>query len=283
MARLIVTRPRPSFEKLRPYRILIDGQVATSIGGGDEVEIALPPGRHRITARVGVLRSQPLEIEAGPEEAHHLLVRSHVDRRGPLRVAFFSTFLVPIATLSLMLAGQALFSDPFEKGWFTQFLGPMIWLPFWLTFASMIVWRDRILCLEAIPSPDPIGGSAVPPESRPLRIRITIRDLMIAVAIVAFLFWAGVEWTRFTRSDVFQKRASYHLQFENQFRGFERDLLRMAGGMPATSPNANPFRQSAAKAAAVAEYHAAMRRKYEEAAARQVFAVEPDPPAPRYP
>jgi hypothetical protein len=106
---------------------------------------------------------------------------------------------------------------------------------------------------------------------------------MIAVAIVALLLGAGVEWMRFTRRGFFEAKASYHSQFEDQFRGFERDFIRMAGGSQATNPNANPFQQSAARAAAVADYHAAMRRKYEEAAARRAFSVEPDPPAPPWP
>ena len=33
-------------------------------------------------------------------------------------------------------------------------------------------------------------------------------------------------------------------------------------------------------AAAMAEYHAAMKRKYAQAAASRVFSVEPDPSAP---
>ena len=35
--------------------------------------------------------------------------------------------------------------------------------------------------------------------------------------------------------------------------------------------------------AARADYHAAMRRKYEEAVARRWFFVEPDPPEPPWP
>ena len=39
-------------------------------------------------------------------------------------------------------------------------------------------------------------------------------------------------------------------------------------------------RQEAAKAAARADFHAALRRKYEQAAAERWFTVEPDPPEP---
>ena len=52
----------------------------------------------------------------------------------------------------------------------------------------------------------------------------------------------------------------------------------MKSGLDPTS-----LRQSAARATARADYHAAMKRKYEEAAARRRLSVEPDPPEPPWP
>jgi len=46
MAKLIVTRPRQFADRLRQYRILIDGDPAATIGPGQTVEVELAPGRH---------------------------------------------------------------------------------------------------------------------------------------------------------------------------------------------------------------------------------------------
>ena len=43
------------------------------------------------------------------------------------------------------------------------------------------------------------------------------------------------------------------------------------------------YRQEAAKAAARADFHSALRRKYEQAAAERWFTVEPDPPQSAWP
>jgi hypothetical protein len=136
MPKLIVIRRRPSFDRLRAYRILVDGRVVTSIAPGSRVEIPLPPGRHRIMARFGFLRSRPLAIEAGPEEARCLLVGSRLDPRGPWKFAFSSmSWGAPLAILMLNFAGQALCSDPAAKVWFGRFMIPMCFLPLSLMLA----------------------------------------------------------------------------------------------------------------------------------------------------
>lgn len=279
MAKLIVTRARKSADRARAYRILVDGQAVTRIGAGGRVEIPLPPGRHEIVAKLAFLRSPPLEIEAGPEGDHHVLVGSKMDRSETWKVVRYSTAWAPLAFLLLSFTGRFLFSDPDEGGWFTRFVLPAMMLPSLVQLALMVIWRHHILDLEEVAPPEHIGRWVGRPRSQPPPVRITIRGLMIAVAIVAVLLGAGVEWMRFTRRGFYQSRASLHSQHEATFRHLEQLHNQTAAG----SPNASPIRQDAAKAAAMADYHAAMKRKYEEAAARRAGSVEPDPPAPPWP
>jgi Tfp pilus assembly protein PilE len=283
MAKLVVNRPRQAADRLRRYRILIDGRVAAMIANGKTAELDLTPGPHRIAVRLDFLRSQPLEIDARRGDAYHFIVGTNLARRRPWKAASFAAAWSPLAIVSLALAGEILFIAPFEGSWFRQFLLPMMVLPSLLLLAAMAIWRDRILYLEPIASPDHIGPWVAPSRSRPLPVRFTIRGLMIAVAILAILLGAGVEWFRFTRRAYFRNWATYHGQLEDDYRRLEQLFHRAAAGWDNTNPNAATNRQAEASAAAVAGYHAAMRRKYEEAAARRAFAVEPDPPAPPRP
>lgn len=106
---------------------------------------------------------------------------------------------------------------------------------------------------------------------------------MIAVAILAVFVWLGIGWNRRERSHHFRNQADRHANLEDGFRRIEQSFIKTVGALPATNPNAAPARQAAAKAAAIADYHAAMKRKYEDAIARGAFSVEPDPPESPWP
>jgi hypothetical protein len=283
MAKLIITRPRRLVNRLRRYRILIDGQVAATIADRNKTELALAPGLHQITARLDILRTQPVEIEVGPEGVHHLRVGSNMDRKGPLRFALFYLVLAPVLAPLAVPSGGCLFSDPSEASWFSVFMAPMTVLPSLLLLALLVSWRGRILFVEEISTSD----QAVPPEAprwgQLLRIRITLRGLMVAVAVLAILFGAGVEWMRFTKRRYYQSKASLHSKYEANYRNLQRTQERSAAEFEKAHHCESPIRQSISQAAAMVDYHAAMRRKYEEAAARRAFTVEPDPPSPPWP
>jgi hypothetical protein len=283
MATLIVTGPRPFANNWR-IRILVDGRIAATVAGRWSAMIDLTPGRHQITAKRAFLSSQPVQIEAGPEGVHHLRAGSNIDRRGPLRFVFYSTMLVPwVALLLPSFVSGRLFSDTTEASWFTIFLSPLAVLPSLLPFALLALWRDRILFLEEIPTSDDDARRRSPPWSQLLHVRLTIRGLMVAVAILAILFGAGVEWMRFTRRGLYQAKASLHSQFEANFRNLQQSQERLTAEFEKKHHRASPIRQAMSKTAAMVDYHASMRRKYEEAAARRAFSVEPDPPAPPWP
>ncbi len=67
------------------------------------------------------------------------------------------------------------------------------------------------------------------------------------------------------------------------FQDDERRRIELAVNCEKRGMDASLFRQAGAKAVAMVKYHGAMRDKYEEAASRRAFSVEPDPPAPRWP
>jgi hypothetical protein len=81
---------------------------------------------------------------------------------------------------------------------------------------------------------------------------------MIAVAVLAVLFWAAVAWIRYERSDYFRRKADLHASIAAIW-------------------------QNTTKAGAIADYHDAMRCNYEQAASNGRFYVEPDPPEPTSP
>jgi hypothetical protein len=121
------------------------------------------------------------------------------------------------------------------------------------------------------------------------RVRFTIRRIMIVVASVALLM-GGLRllWLR----SAYRKAALAHAAYENLARTLQRMVenegkdereLEIAFGMK-VEPEPEPVKATRAADARVnrktAEYHAALRQKYERAAARPWAPIAPDPPPP---
>jgi hypothetical protein len=196
---------------------------------------------------------------------------------------FILAALAPLAIQFINIACGLLFSDRIESGWLDRFTIPMVTLPSLGLFAVMAVWRDHFLALKEVPPLDPASRRVILPEVQTLHLRITIRGMMIAVAVLAIVLGGTVECARFTRREFFQRKADLQMQVEAQFRGYERDWVKIAADEAKSGKGTGFARQFAAKTTAKADYHAAMKRKYEEAVARGVFSVEPDPPEPPWP
>jgi hypothetical protein len=100
------------------------------------------------------------------------------------------------------------------------------------------------------------------------RPRWSVRWLILTVAIVASAL-GGERWYRraMARRGEYRSRAILCVVYEEIERGTFEGCLH-GGRLP--EPNLRK-----------AEYHAAMRRKYEEAEAFPWFPVPPDPPEPR--
>jgi hypothetical protein len=121
------------------------------------------------------------------------------------------------------------------------------------------------------------------------RVRFTLRAMLIAVASIALVLGG---WRLLWLRSIYQKTAIAHAAYEHLARTMQRFVedegkdereLEIAFGM-----NVEPEREEVkAKRAAdarvnhrTADYHAALKHKYEQAASRPWVPVAPDPPPP---
>jgi hypothetical protein len=95
------------------------------------------------------------------------------------------------------------------------------------------------------------------------RIKLTVRRLMVLVAIVAF----GL--VTFRRVAYLRERAEYHAWNESGSMAYTDDARGPAGDT-----------QRVERGELLAAYHARMRQKYERAIFFPWLPIEPDPPEP---
>jgi hypothetical protein len=272
MAKLIVTRPRLGrrWDSSQNLDVLIDGEPAAPIGLGKTIAIELPPGPHQVRARINRVGSQPVALEPGPDETHRLAVGFNV---GFHKLITRSKILGSLPFFAIiawdLFDAHQLLTNLRQPGpvlsqsdWKRAFMIPAGFLMVLIPLAFRFLWPDEFLVVCEVPTPELTDQQiAELLRSHPSRLRITIRQMMIAVALLTLALWGSLENYRFTRASSFRTMARFHAHIEAVFREFERD----------------------SKAAAMADYHAAMKRKYEQAAARGVFSVEIDPPEPPWP
>ena len=112
------------------------------------------------------------------------------------------------------------------------------------------------------------------------RVRFTVRRMMIAVAIVAFLVGGGIEAARFKRLRASHlDDAAYHARREaEELRNVAQfDRGRREG---ATNANDRSIVLMERSSRLRVEYHAQLKRKYLRAANRPWQSVTPDPKDP---
>jgi hypothetical protein len=130
------------------------------------------------------------------------------------------------------------------------------------------------------------------------RVRLTVRRMMIAVAVVAILCGVGLQIRRAIRlsrlSAEYTRQAVNFAEFESTWRQSERhhrereqelrklvdDPRQGVGGPEFWRRMAKGETDEAEKLKSLAEFHASMKSKYQAAARRPWIAVEPDPPWP---
>jgi hypothetical protein len=282
MAKLIVTRPRSRGFRVAPWsiRILVDGTRVASVGAGMTAEIPLPPGRHQVTAHAHPFWSRAIEIDAGDEDTHHLAV--DYDPR-------VARWFWLSATLPFLIIFGLFFWDVSHGGARALADRRELWI---FAFATsglplMLVVHfltDQYLALDRVPNLDWINPHyAALLKSRPLRWRISIRRLMFAVAVAGIVLGTAVTSSRYQRRRDFRKRADLHARSEALYRETEQGQERTAAELNKRALDGSFMRQSAARSAARADYHAALKRKYEQAADGRWRSVEPDPPEPPWP
>ncbi len=112
------------------------------------------------------------------------------------------------------------------------------------------------------------------------RVRFTVRRLMIAVAIAAFLIGGGIEAARCKRlRKAHLDDAAYHARREaEELRNLANiDLSRRAGAIDVEVRSMRLIERSSRLRV---DYHGQMKRKYSKAASRPWRAVSPDPKDP---
>lgn len=112
------------------------------------------------------------------------------------------------------------------------------------------------------------------------RLRFTVRRLMVAVAIAAFLIGGGIEAARCKRlREAHLADAAYHARREaEELRNLANiDLGRRAGAVDAKD-HFMVFVERASRLRV--DHHSQMKRRYFKAASRPWRAVSPDPKDP---
>jgi hypothetical protein len=143
-----------------------------------------------------------------------------------------------------------------------------------------LMWDHRLALCE-VPSSDLTDDEVAELlRAYPFHLQMTIRQVMIAVAFLSITFGASLDSFRSRYAESFRYRARFHALEEAKFRESELRWIQSDIEMERGGFGRGHFSDEAAKSAAWANYHAAMRRKYEQAASRPAFSVEPDPPYP---
>jgi hypothetical protein len=89
-AELTVSRsPQGWPDRIRRYRLLVDGKAVASLKRGQSVSVPVQPGHHRIWMRIDWCRSRILDVELGDNERIVLTCRSGVR----LRLLLFPVYL----------------------------------------------------------------------------------------------------------------------------------------------------------------------------------------------
>jgi hypothetical protein len=63
MAEIVIRRPSAWGDKMRSYRIVVDGDHVGTVGENAEARIAVKPGRHTVRLKIDWCWSPPLEID----------------------------------------------------------------------------------------------------------------------------------------------------------------------------------------------------------------------------
>lgn len=290
MGQLVVTRRRRwTLPDLFPLQVVIDEERATPIKQGQTIAIDLPHGRHEISGLMGSLTSEPIELELGAAGHQHFEVG--------VRFGDVSDYIVGLAPLLFV---YAIISTPdFPKtpalliGWFV-----MMGLLFLYGHVRPAQRGKLCLYIKHVGESDCSASEAgvachvmlQHSDLRPLPqlqpgFRLSIRGSMVLVAVVALFLWLGVGRFRAFRTEEHWSKARMHTEAEKNWRKEEQAHreMQMVERVKKSPQAVGIHQSSAAKAAASADYHRAMRQKYERAASLGILTVDPDPPEPPAP
>ena len=253
MAKLSITRPKMQRieyampTRRRPgYEIVIDGRCVRWIEPGETIELELPSGRHQVRARSFIHGSQTDEIDCTPDEMRHFAVgfSSRWQKLHLLAGVFMILSILPTTGISLSLSQQMRPGAPatLDTVWLKVGMFSIAFLlaPALLFLVYVLVfYRNHVLDLLEIPARDLTHPQiAAFLRSQPFRLRITIRHLMIAVAILAVIIAVAMQWFRHEGSNEFERRARHHARLAALCRKYEYFWIRMAGDFEKSSTTA---------------------------------------------
>jgi hypothetical protein len=263
MAKLYVNRPRVGrhWDIEKPLEVLINADRKAQIGLGDTIVMDLPPGLHQVGVRLERVGSQPILVDTASGKTQQLAVGTNVSL-GKFTISCLILGALPFFGLTIWLLIDVYFlpqaANPgivlTDRAWKTALMVPALLMLGMTMLAVGPLSRNRAFVVTKVPDPHMTDEEiAELLRKLPFRVQITIRRLMIAVAISALCFWITVEAVRSTLASHFRSRANLHADMEDIFRGVDTKK---------------------------ADYHAALRRKYEQAAASRAYSLDPDPSAP---
>jgi len=86
VAEIVVSRPEePWANRLRSYKIVVDGQTLASLGRGQDATVVVATGHHRVRAKIDWCRSPDIDLDLATDDRAYLLCQS----------AFRESFLFP--------------------------------------------------------------------------------------------------------------------------------------------------------------------------------------------
>jgi len=74
MSKLVIARPNEWMNRLRKYKLTVDGSEAGALSRSEIKEFDLAPGKHQVTASMGWLSSESYEFELAENETKYLKV-----------------------------------------------------------------------------------------------------------------------------------------------------------------------------------------------------------------
>jgi hypothetical protein len=287
MTSLVIKRPRDDIEGRDRYQIVIDDGRVVSIEPGETIWFALGTGHHEVTARAGWVGSQSIAVEAETDTAYELIVAQNRKFHLPWIIAAVLVGVALMGTILALPTGSQWASGVVENGWrglIPPLALPLIILMILIGIGPLAFARKSALSLVQVSDCDlTVEEIADLLRAQPLRPRFSVRVTMVVVAILAVVLAVGVQQSKSQRQFHFRNRAKMHAEIERLVRTSQDESSQLAASLEKSGFDATAERQAAGKAAAKADYHAAMRQKYEHAASLGWFTVEPDPPAPRWP
>jgi hypothetical protein len=77
VAEIVISRPNEAWaNRLRSYKIVVDGNVAATLGRGEHATVTVPGGHHSVRAKLDWGSSANVDVELGEDDRAYLTCQS---------------------------------------------------------------------------------------------------------------------------------------------------------------------------------------------------------------